>query len=166
MSLNYLADHVKYWNGKAGLDYKKLSSEVYSDNWWNKVQAQARVNLEEAQELYDAAFNRDPVELLDGVIDNFVTNSGLLAIIQSSNFNFDQAIDDVLENNDLKIFSTYSEAVEKLEELQEYDDSTIYSIEENYVYGVPSYCIKDNLGKIRKFKNFPRVNLNDYVPKQ
>lgn len=162
--LNSAALAVKIWNERAGLDYVSLGRNFTNDEWWKKVIAQARVNAEEGQEGYDAAVIYDLEGVLDGIVDNLVTLSGLLAIAEESGFDVEGAINAVLCNNDLKIFKSYHEAVTALSELQENGENDDFYIDQSYVNSVEWYSIKDGNGKIRKFKNFPKVSLKEFLP--
>lgn len=164
IDLNNTAKSVKVWNERAGLDYTSLGESFSSKEWWTKVVAQARVNAEEALEGYDASQENDLEGVLDGIVDNLVTLSGLLAIAEESGFDLNGAITAVLNNNDLKLFKSYHEAVAALAELQENGENEDFYIDQSYVDGVDWYSIKDGNGKIRKFKNFPKVDLKEFLP--
>jgi len=158
--LDKLAEEVKNWNEKAGNNYEDMLENVHTDSWWNQVLAQAKVNAEEANEILSAAQEKDAVELLDGLIDNFYTACGLLAMLSASGYSVGQGVERVLDNNNKKIFESYHMAASKLEDI----DNPDFYIDEAYINGVGYYTIKDQNMKIRKYKDFPKVDLSDLVP--
>lgn len=73
------------------------------------------------------------------------------------------AFEAVCSNNDFKVFSSYYEAVEAKEQLEERDDQE-YSIETAICNGMPYYSVRRFDGKIMKRVGFVPVELGEFVP--
>lgn len=153
-------NHIVKWNKKCNVkdeDYDTLE-------FWRAVQLQSDLLVEEALETQDAVKAFDAVEVLDGVVDQFVILSKFIDMLQTSGFDVDGAIQQVLDNNDQKVFNSFYEAVEAKEKLEERDDIE-YWIDTSIVDGLPYYSVKNMKGKISKHVNFKAVELNNYIPK-
>lgn len=148
------------WNTKAGVkDYKYDTLD-----WHRAVELQTRLLVEEATEAMEAAAYGDMKELLDGAVDSFVILVKLIDMLEKAEFDFVEACNEVMGNNDSKIFSSYYEAVEAKEQLEERDDQE-YSIETAIYDGLPYYSVRRFDGKIMKSVDFVAVELEEFIPK-
>lgn len=148
------------FNDKAGVkDYPAFTME-----WWKSVELQTKLLVEESQEAYDASKVEDKVELLDGCIDNLVIAFKFAQMLESAGYDVIGAFKAVCDNNDSKVFSSYYEAVEEKEKLEDRDDVE-YSIETAISEGLPFYSVRRYDGKIMKKVDFVPVNLEEFVPK-
>lgn len=152
-------NHVVKWNKKCNVQDHHYDTVEF----WRAVQLQTNLLVEEATEAQDAAKAYDPVELLDGAIDQLVILSKFIDMLDQSGFDVEGAMQKVLDNNDEKVFNSYYEAVEAKEKLELRDDVE-YWIDTSVVDGIPYYSIKDMNGKVRKHVNFKAVDLGEYVP--
>lgn len=147
------------FNTKAGVK----DEEPFTMEWWKAINLQTKLSVEEAQEAYDAAQREDITEVLDGCIDSLVINFKLAQMLQAAGCDVIGAFEAVCSNNDSKVFSSYYEAVEAKEQLEERDDQE-YSIETAICNGVPFYSVRRFDGKIMKRVGFVSVELDEFVP--
>ena len=116
------------------------------------VDQQLSYTFEELSETISAFEKQDSVELLDGAVDIFVTSVGLLQKLEAAGFNVAEAMNSVDLNN-LEKFPKSTDNIQ-------YDASYVKTF--NSKYG--RYVLKDASGKVRKYTNFPKVDLKDCVP--
>lgn len=109
---------------------------------------------EELNETLQAIVSNDKVETLDGACDLWVTVVGLLQKLESLGYNVKEAMQRVDENNLTKFPKT----------LQGLTFSSNFTSYKNDKY--QRYVTKDYYGKVRKYDNFPKVDLLDLVPKE
>lgn len=147
------------FNTKAGVK----DEEPFTMEWWKAIDLQTKLSVEEAQEAYDAAQREDITEVLDGCIDSLVINFKLAQMLQAAGCDVIAAFEAVCNNNDSKVFSSYYEAVEAKEQLEERDDQE-YSIETAICNGMPHYSVRRFDGKIMKKVGFVPVSLDEFVP--
>ena len=147
------------FNTKAGVK----DEEPFTMEWWKAIDLQTKLSVEEAQEAYDAAQREDVTEVLDGCIDSLVINFKLAQMLQAAGCDVIGAFEAVCSNNDSKVFSSYYEAVEAKEQLEERDDQE-YSIETAICNGLPYYSVRRFDGKIMKRVGFVPVSLDEFVP--
>lgn len=147
------------FNTKAGVK----DEEPFTMEWWKAVDLQTKLSVEEAEEAYDAAQREDITEVLDGCIDSLVINFKLAQMLQAAGCDVIEAFEAVCGNNDSKVFSSYYEAVEAKEQLEERDDQE-YSIETAICNGMPYYSVRRFDGKIMKKVGFVPVSLDEFVP--
>lgn len=107
---------------------------------------------EELAETISAFEKQDSVELLDGAVDIFVTSVGLLQKLEAAGFKVAEAMNRVDLNN-LEKFPKNTDNIQ-------YDASYVKTF--NSKYG--RYVLRDGGGKVRKYTNFPKVDLKDCVP--
>lgn len=147
------------FNTKAGVK----DEEPFTMEWWKAIDLQTKLSVEEAQEAYDAAQREDVTEVLDGCIDSLVINFKLAQMLQAAGCDVIGAFEAVCSNNDSKVFSSYYEAIEAKEQLEERDDQE-YSIETAICNGMPYYSVRRFDGKIMKKVGFVPVSLDEFVP--
>ena len=154
-----LYKRVIAFNTKAGVK----DEEPFTMEWWKAIDLQTKLSVEEAEEAYDAAQREDVTEVLDGCIDSLVINFKLAQMLQAAGCDVIGASEAVCNNNDSKVFSSYYEAVEAKEQLEERDDQE-YSIETAICNGMPYYSVRRFDGKIMKKVGFVPVSLDEFVP--
>lgn len=154
-----LYKRVIAFNTKAGVK----DEEPFTMEWWKAIDLQTKLSVEEAEEAYDAAQREDVTEVLDGCIDSLVINFKLAQMLQAAGCDVIGAFEAVCNNNDSKVFSSYYEAVEAKEQLEERDDQE-YSIETAICNGMPFYSVRRFDGKIMKRVGFVPVSLDGFVP--
>ncbi|MNQ04601.1 Phosphoribosyl-ATP pyrophosphohydrolase [compost metagenome] len=130
---------------------------------WKQLRLQAKLILEEAQELVDATTNEDMIETLDAYCDIQYLNTWLEHLLYAFGCNTDKAFAEVCFNNSSKITTSYTyaqtskEHLEHLYEGQYYIDETVYE-------GETLYCVKRaEDGKVMKLKSHCKPNLQQYV---
>lgn len=155
-----LYKRVIAFNTKAGVK----DEEPFTMEWWKAIDLQTKLSVEEATEGYDAAQREDVTEVLDGCIDSIVINFKLAQMLQAAGCDVIGAFEAVCSNNDSKVFSSYYEAVEAKEQLEERDDQEC-SIETAIYDGLPYYSVRRFDGKIMKPVDFVAVELEDFIPK-
>lgn len=154
-----LYKRVIAFNTKAGVK----DEEPFTMEWWKAIDLQTKLSVEEAEEAYDAAQREDITEVLDGCIDSLVINFKLAQMLQAAGCDVIGAFEAVCSNNDSKVFSSYYEAVEAKEKLEERDDQE-YSIETAICNGMPYYSVRRFDGKIMKKVGFIPVELDKFIP--
>ena len=151
-------EEFNYVKGTPPVDISK------SDDWWEQVQNQARLALEEAQEQYDAALSKDLVELVDGACDIKYTQDYVRTILKHSGVDMDLAYEEVCKNNRGK-YTTSKELAEKsryrlLKEAHVNCD--IHSVE---VYGLTYYVVKRHWdGKVMKLEGHQSPDIKKAIP--
>lgn len=155
-----MSQRVLDFNDKAGVvDFKPFSKK-----WWSAVELQSKLLVEESTEAYAAAMGVDKQELLDGLVDNLVIAFKFADMLEKAGYDVKGAFDAICDNNDSKVFSSYYEAVEAKEKLEERDDQE-YSIETAICNGMPFYSVRNYYGKISKPVNFKGVDLKPFIPR-
>lgn len=171
LNLTVAQDEVIDWNDKVG---NKLE-----DVTWEKIFNQNKINQEESKELFQAIDtvkmvqegkvklsdlgDYDPfVEILDGVVDNVVTLTYLIAMLETLGYNVNEAFNRIMENNKEKIFTDIAEAYNASNTLR-IKSNIQTEVVESVVSGKSYFTLKDENGKVRKYYNFPEVDLTDLV---
>ncbi len=153
MNTKKLEKRVKQWNARCG------NTSCTKDSTLEEVVSytlpQAKVILEEVKELLAALEDRDETEIKDGVVDVLFTSLRLVSLLKNKYDIFGMA-EKVCDNNDLKY--TTNEV-----EICEHDKWDVEGTDicEATVEGVKYYCLKDENGKVRKWKGFPKVELSE-----
>lgn len=123
--------------------------------------------VEEVLETKEAAQRSDWKEVTDGGGDVKFVAAYLQTLLESVGVNFNKAYKKICDNNDEK-FSTSKELVLQWqsEKAISHPEIETYIAETEYE-GETYYTLrrKDN-GKVVKYENFPRVSLEDCVPKE
>ena len=152
-------EDVVSWNARAGVK----DHEFRTLDWDRAVELQCKLLVEESKEAYDAIQHGDYVELLDGAIDNLVIAFKLVDMLDKAGFDIVGAFQQVIDNNEKKVFNSFYEACEAKEKLEERDDVEFY-VETAVHNGMPYYTVRQMSGKIAKSVDFIPVELSDYVP--
>lgn len=162
--MNNLQDYYNQiidWNKKAGVK----DHEFGTIDWDSAVTLQTALLLEETQESVDAIKYGDMTELLDGAVDVFVILSKLLDMLEKAGFDVEGGIQQIIDNNQNKIFNSFYEACEAKEKLEERDDKEYY-IETSVFNNLSFYTVRRQDGKIAKPVGFVAVELDKFIPKE
>lgn len=161
--MNNLQDYYNQiisWNTKAG-----VKDHTYGTlDWERAVELQSKLLVEESSETIEAITHGDMVELLDGAVDTFVILSKLMDMLEKAGFDVEGSIQQIIDNNQKKIFNSYFEACEAKEKLEERDIKEYY-IETAVLNGLSFYTVRREDGKIAKPTGFVAVDLKEFVPK-
>lgn len=162
--MNNLQDYynqIVAWNKKAG-----VKDHVFGTlDWENAVLLQSKLLVEEANETVAAIRYGNLIELLDGAVDTFVILSKLFDMLEKAGFDVESSIQQIIHNNQKKIFNSYYEACDAKEKLEERDDKE-YTIETATLNNVCYYTVRRFDGKIAKPIDFVAVELDEFVPKE
>lgn len=162
--MNNLQDYYNQivdWNKKAGVK----DHEFGTIDWDSAVTLQADLLLEETQETVDAIKYGNMTELLDGAVDVFVILSKLLDMLEKAGFDVEGGIQQIIDNNQNKIFNSFYEACEAKENLEQRDDKEYY-IETSVLNNLSFYTVRQPSGKIAKPVGFVAVELDKFIPKE
>ena len=162
--MNNLQDYynqIVNWNKKAGVK----DHEFGTIDWDSAVTLQTALLLEETQETVDAIKYGNMTELLDGAVDVFVILSKLLDMLEKAGFDVEGGIQQIIDNNQNKIFNSFYEACEAKEKLEERDDKEYY-IETSVLNNLSFYTVRRQDGKIAKPVGFVAVELDKFIPKE
>ena len=162
--MNNLQDYYNQiidWNKKAGVK----DHEFGTIDWDSAVTLQTALLLEETQETVDAIKYGDMTELLDGAVDVFVILSKLLDMLEKAGFDVEGGIQQIIDNNQNKIFNSFYEACEAKEKLEQRDDKEYY-IETSVLNNLSFYTVRRQDGKIAKPVGFVAVELDKFIPKE
>lgn len=133
--------------------------------YWDQIKLQAKLVLEEAQEMYNAALEENMIEVADGWADVKYLNEYMEDILKAGDVRTDKVFDAVCTNNDSKFTTSYNYAVDSVEALKE--SGTEAYIEESVYEGEIYYTARRSEdGKVLKLKHHERVDLSQFVPKQ
>lgn len=149
------------WNTKAGVKDHEFSTL----DWERAVQLQSKLLVEEALETVDGIEHGSMKELLDGAVDTFVILSKLFDMLEKAGFDVEGGIQQILDNNQNKIFNSFYEACEAKEKLEERDDVEYY-IETSVLNNLSFYTVRRPDGKISKPVGFVAVELDKFIPKE
>lgn len=162
--MNNLQDYYNQivdWNKKAGVK----DHEFGTIDWDSAVTLQTALLLEETQETVDAIKYGNMTELLDGAVDTFVILSKLFDMLEKAGFDVEGGIQQIIDNNQNKIFNSFYEACEAKEKLEERDDKEYY-IETSVLNNLSFYTVRRQDGKIAKPVGFVAVELDKFIPKE
>jgi len=160
VSFDLVAKRVCTWNKKASV--RDLEPDTLE--WWRSINLQAKLLVEEATEALEASELNDPVELLDGVLDSIIILTKFVDMLEKAGYRVFDAAEAIMQNNDLKIYSSMTRALEVKEELEEANRQGYY-IDDTEVDGKIYFVVKRNDGKIAKAVDFPRVQLEEFLPR-
>lgn len=149
------------WNTKAGVK----DHEFGTLDWERAVELQSKLLVEESTETVDAMAVGNMKELLDGAVDTFVILSKLFDMLEKAGFDVEGGIQQIIDNNQNKIFNSFYEACEAKEKLEERDDVEYY-IETSVLNNISFYTVRRSDGKIAKPVGFVAVELDKFIPKE
>lgn len=158
-NLHHHYRNILTWNQKCNI----RDHEFDTVDWWQSITLQSDLLLEEALEVQEAIKYGDKAELLKETVDTFVILSKLMDMLEKAGYDVEGAIEAIQANNDKKVYSSFYEAVEAKEKLEERNDVE-YQIDTGIFNGLPFYSVKKMTGKVAKAVDFVSVDLEDYVP--
>ena len=160
-NLNDFYNQIIDWNTKAA-----VKDHPFDTFEWNKaVELQSRLLVEEAEETLEGILHGDMRAILDGAVDVFVILSKLLDMLEKAGFDVEGGIQQIIDNNQNKIFNSFYEACEAKEKLEERDDKEYY-IETSVLNSLSFYTVRRQDGKIAKPVGFVAVELDKFIPKE
>lgn len=131
--------------------------------YWDQIKLQAKLVLEEATEMYNAAMHEDMTEVADGWADVKFLNEYMEDILKAGEVRTDKIFDAVCTNNDSKFTTSYNYALDSVEHLK--DNGVDAYIEESVYEGEIYYTARRSEdGKVLKLKHHERVDLSQFVP--
>ena len=149
--LNTIYDKTKAFNDIAG-----NSGKLDEDG----IRVQYKVIVEEVSEIGEGIDANDAKELLDGVIDSFVTLCGLATKLEALGYDMQTAAFDTCMNNLSKFPESEQVAIDTVAMYAEQGIQTSYYFNETY----GKYVILDTNGKIRKPVGFVSNDLSHCIP--
>lgn len=132
-------------------DIPNVDKRTPDTEMWEALSRQVNIIQSELTELETAVAVRDKVEMLDGIVDVLYTSLRLVGLMEER-YDVTEACQRIAENNALK----YREYPFKASEIPEGCHQVV--VEGRYGN---TYCLKDATGKVRKYNNFPKVDLSD-----
>lgn len=140
-----------------------VGSDASKEEIWKQLELQARLVLEEANEMYDAVKNKDIVEVLDGSIDVWYLREYMDDILKALNIDVAGAKYEVCFNNDQKYTTSEDLAMESwLEYVRQGKTPEVCSVDYE---GKTYYTVKIN-GKVQKLLHHVRPDLNKCIPEE
>lgn len=131
--------------------------------YWDQLKLQAKLVLEEAQEMYDACMNEDIVECADGWADVKFLNEYMDDLLKAGEVRTDKIFDSVCTNNEGKFTQSYTYALESKEYLEA--KGVPCYIDESVFEGETYYIVKRNEdGKVQKLRYHERPDIAQLVP--
>lgn len=132
---------------------------------WQQLKLQAKLILEEAEELVTACDEENMTETLDAYCDIQYLNTWLEHLLYSFGCETKKALSSVCENNTSKITTSYTYALMSKEVLEE--SGTECFIDQTVYEGETLYCVKRSSdGKVMKLADHKRPDLEQYVSKE
>jgi hypothetical protein len=148
--LQFMQDNFKF-NTIAGKD-NLLALEDLKD--------QQKLIIEEVDEITDGLAVNDATDVLDGLIDSYVTLAGLQQKLQNLGIDVNEAMKRIADNNLSKFCDTIQLAKET--QLHYIDKGVETFIEYNQIYD--KYVVKNTAMKVMKPVGFKSVDLADLIP--
>lgn len=131
--------------------------------YWDQIKLQAKLVLEEATEMYNAAMNEDMVEVADGWADVKYLNEYMEDILKAGDVRTDKVFDAVCTNNESKFSNSYNYVLDSVEVLKQ--NGTDAYVEESLYEGEIYYTARRSEdGKVLKLKHHERVDLSQFIP--
>lgn len=134
------------------------------DSFWKQVELQAKLILEEAKEQYEAAKNRDIVEVLDGFLDVKYLQEYMDTLLKEVGIQTVDGFLAVCDNNDQK-FTTSADLAERSKDHQVNVNGVASSVHIAKYDGEVYYVVKrDEDGKVLKLLHHEAPDLAQYIP--
>ena len=154
MNIEDFESEISFFNLACG--NKPITTQDSLDTTCNAALQQGKIILEEVKEFIKAAEDGNEEELKDGIIDILYTSLRLVSLFEQR-YNIDEGMKVVAENNNLKFTEDELLAAEWLR-----NQPDNIKVNKSAIPGWPDdifYCLKDENGKVRKWKGFPKVDL-------
>lgn len=155
MNTEDFESEISFFNLACG--NKPITTQDSLDTTCNAALQQGKIILEEVKEFIKAAEDGNEEELKDGIIDILYTSLRLVSLFEQR-YNIDEGMKVVAENNNLKFTEDELLAAEWLR-----NQPDNIKVNKSAIPGWPDdifYCLKDENGKVRKWKGFPKVDLS------
>ena len=155
MNIEDFESEISFFNLACG--NKPITTQDSLDTNCNAALQQGKIILEEVKEFIKAAEDGNEEELKDGIIDILYTSLRLVSLFEQR-YNIDEGMKVVAENNNLKFTEDELLAAEWLR-----NQPDNIKVNKSAIPGWPDdifYCLKDENGKVRKWKGFPKVDLS------
>lgn len=155
MNIEDFESEISFFNLACG--NKPITTQDSLDTTCNAALQQGKIILEEVKEFIKAAEDGNEEELKDGIIDILYTSLRLVSLFEQR-YNIDEGMKVVAENNNLKFTEDELLAAEWLR-----NQPDNIKVNKSSIPGWPDdifYCLKDENGKVRKWKGFPKVDLS------
>jgi len=144
-----------------------ISIDGDKEDFWRSIQQQAALVLEEAKEQYEAAMNRDIVEVVDGAADVAYTQAYMDVMLEEIGVDLNKAKDLVCENNDQKI--TLDEVFARrsaTKQLLDNPDDQFY-VDETWYNGLSYFVVKRKSdGKVMKLIGHQSPDIKEAIPEE
>lgn len=158
-----IKESVKRFNHIKGTP--PISVDGDREAFWESVQNQAALVLEEAKEQHEAAMNRDIVKLVDGAADVAYTQTYMDVLLEGVGINLLLAKGLVCDNNDQKI--TTDEKFARRSAIKHLQKGEMCYVEEAWYDRMFYYVVKRKLdGKVLKLIGHQSPNIADAIPKE
>lgn len=126
------------------------------------IKNQYKVVLEEVKETGQAIEENNPVKVLDGVVDSFVTLLGLAKQLEELGFDVLGACQQVAYDNLQKYPTEEATAIDSVEAFKK--KGTNIKFEEVEIDGKNVFVLLDENNKVRKPVDFKGTDLSKYAP--
>lgn len=132
---------------------------------WEQIEFQAELILEEAKELLEAAKSRNMVEVLDGYLDVWFTNSYIKELLEACGVDTLTGKDEVVSSNEMKFTTNFGLALSSQDKYKsEGVETLIFSKEYE---GQEFHCVKrESDGKVLRLNWHIEPGLEICVPEE
>lgn len=159
-----MKESVRKFNTVAGKLDPELCYGSCEGMWVELENASERV-VEESRELQDACLNKDPLEILDGLVDVFYTAYHVQLLLEMLGVDVESAKQEVAKNNTLKFYSRFDPKAHL--------DADYHTVKEGEFVGTveaefdtEEYLvnIRDSDGKVMKPVGHPSPQIKQFIP--
>jgi len=135
------------------------------ERFWQQIEHQAKLVLEEAQEQYDAAVARDIVEVVDGACDVDYLQTYLDVLLEAVGVDLPQARELVADNNNQKYTTNEHLA---LRSAKKHSDNGVPAYAEEVAYEGEYYFVvkRKEDGKVLKLIGHQSPKIADAIPEK
>lgn len=150
---NYRVTRFNHITGNKPVGFDSL------EDFWEQLELQANLVLEEAKEFYAAVIERDIIEALDGSTDVWYLNEYADDLFKSVGIDVKQAKNLVSGNNDQKFTENFLFAVDSAQ-TQTFEKQTPSYVSETQYEGTTYYTVlRQSDNKVMKLINHQAPNL-------
>jgi len=146
--------------------FEEMSNDLYIKSQLELVEKLVEEVLEFKESLLERDYTNSVKELID--IKYVLSQCEIVAEVAGVDVNLAEAL--VCDNNDEKYSTSYDFVEAKLLEWRENDHwfaAKLWISESvSELDGQTYYCLKDDNNKVRKFVDFPKVDLSECIPKE
>lgn len=135
------------------------------EDFWKQIKLQAKLVLEEAQEMFDAANNEDLVEVIDGQADVWYLNEYVEDLLAEAGVHVKVAHGMVCDNNSSKYTTDLDFALES--SIAQASNGVLCSVYQTMYYGEVYYVVKrDSDGKVVKLIGHQSPDIRSCIPNE